>query len=56
VPLLQGKVFTNFSAVSVIESGQLKVFTLTNDSEIHSYVADRKNPQSWTYGQAIITG
>lgn len=55
-PLMQGKVYTNFSAVSVFEADQLKLFGLTNESEIHSYILDRKNPQSWTYDQAVITG
>ena len=55
-PILQGKVFTNLTAVSVFESKQVKVFGLTNESEIHSYTIDRKNPLSWTYDQAVITG
>jgi hypothetical protein len=55
-PILQGKVITNFTSVSVFDAVQLKVFGLTNESEIHSYTIDRKNPLSWTYDQAVITG
>jgi hypothetical protein len=55
-PLLQGKILTNFTSVSVFESDEIKFFGLTNDSEIHSYIVDRKNPVSWTYNQAVITG
>ncbi|KAB5562994.1 hypothetical protein GE09DRAFT_766860 [Coniochaeta sp. 2T2.1] len=55
-PLLQGKVLTNFTSVALFQSSEIKFFGLTNDSEIHSYTIDRRNPVSWTYGDAIITG
>lgn len=55
-PLLQGKVLTNFTSLSVFQSSQVRLFGLTNESEIHSFVVDRKNPLSWTYDQAVITG
>lgn len=55
-PLMQGKIYTNFSSLSAFQAENLKVFGLTNESEIHSYILDRHNPLSWTYDMAIVKG
>jgi len=52
-PLLQGKVFLNFTSVALFQSDEIKMFGVTNDSGIHSYIVDRKNPLSWTHDQTV---
>lgn len=54
-PNMQGKVYTNFTAVSVLPAAELKFFGLTNDGDIQAFAIDRNSPLSWTYNGSVAT-
>lgn len=52
-PIIQGKVYTNFTAVALLADQDLKFFGITNDLEIQAFTIDRTLPLSWTYDSAV---
>lgn len=54
-PILQGKVYTNFTAATLLPAEDLKFFGVTDEGAIQAYTIDRAAPVSWTYDSEVDT-